>query len=197
MVDISKKSKRALEIIFRDFSNRYNAHNIHKKLGATHQGADFILKSLKEKKMLLSETIGRAIFYKINLGNEYAAKLLELILMEYEASSFIRGWICDLTPLKDTNAIILILYGSIINKGKKANDLDLCIVLNNKKDYDVVQDSIDKINRLNIQKIHPLYLTKGEFKNKIHDKIILEIIKEGIILKGCGEIVEAVADVTS
>ena len=195
MVDISKKSKKALEIIFRDFSSRYNAHNIHKKLDTTHQGADFILKSLKEKKVVLSETIGRAIFYKLNLRNEYVAKLLELILMEYEASSFIKGWIRDLSTLKDTKTIILILYGSIIHKEKKANDVDLCIVLNSKKDYKNVQDNIDRINRINIQKIHPLYLTKKDFRNKIQDKVISEIIKEGIIIKGYKEVVEAVADV--
>jgi len=197
MVEISKKSKKALEIIFRDFSSSYNAHNIHRKIGTTHQGADFILKSLEEKGILTSKRLGRAIFYNINYKNEYVAKLLELILMEYEVSSYTKGWINDLTPLKNSKAAILILYGSLLRKENKANDVDLCVILYSKKDYNDIQDKIDKINKINSQKIHPLYLTREEFKSKITDKVILEIIKEGIILKGFNEFVEGVIDVAS
>src|SRR3989338_7873974 len=120
MVGISDNGKNALKVIFTDFLASYNSYNIREKLGISGVGSLKLLRSLKEKNLLISEKMGNAIFYRPNLRNEYVPKLLELIFFEHGGlSSFVKGWIYDLRSFApDTRAIFL--FGSILAKGKSA-----------------------------------------------------------------------------
>src|SRR3989338_1072915 len=97
MADVSENGKKALKIIFTDFLTDYNSYNIKDKVGVSDVGSLKLLRNLKKKNILMSKKMGNAIFYKMNLKNDYALKLLELIFLDHSnLSIFVKGWIYDL-----------------------------------------------------------------------------------------------------
>ncbi len=199
MADISKNGKKALKIIFTDFLNNYNSYNIAKKIGISDVGSLKLLRSLKEKNLLVSEKMGNAIFYKINLENEYVLKLLELIFMDYsDLSSFVKGWIQDLRLFSTITKAIL-LFGSILRKEKNARDVDVCFVLKNPKDYSKLQSKVDMLNKKSRLKIHPLYLAEKDFEQKLKekDKPLADTVKNCLVVHGQELFVEVLKNVQS
>lgn len=186
MVEISENGKRALKVIFTDFLTSYNSYNIKEKLGISGVGSLKLLRSLKEKNLLVSERMGNAIFYKPNLEYLYALKLLELIFLDHNSlSNFVKGWIYDLRSfIPHTKAIFL--FGSILTKGKTAGDVDVCFVLKDARDYGTLQSGVAEMNRKNRLKIHPLYLTEGEFEKKLreHDKPLVDMVRTCVVVHG-------------
>ena len=199
MADISENGKKALRIIFTDFSTNYNSYSIKDKIGISDVGSLKLLRGLKAKNILISEKMGNAIFYKVNIKNEYAIKLLELIFLDHSGlSSFVKGWIYDLRefiPL--TNAILL--FGSILRKGKNAKDIDVCFILKNHKGYPKLQSKVDDINKKNRLKIHSLYMTKKDFGEKLRekDKLILDMVKNCVVVYGEALFVEVLKNAQS
>mgnify|MGYP001590136807 CR=1 FL=1 len=186
MVEISENGKKALKLIFTDFLTSYNSYNLKDRIGLSNAGSLKLLRSLNQKNLLLSEKIGNAIFYKPNFQNEYLIKLLELIFMEYSnLPDFVNGWIYDLKSFIPYTKVIL-LFGSILSKGKKAGDVDACFILKSIKDYPQLQDLVSEMNKKNRLKIHPFYLTEKDFKQKLNekDKPLIEIIKSSIVIHG-------------
>ena len=199
MIEITENGKMALKLIFTDFLTNYNSYNIKDKLGLSNAGSLKLLRSLHEKNLLTSEKMGNAIFYQVNLSNEYAMKLLELIYLDYSRlSSFVKGWIYDLQMFRNiTKAVIL--FGSILKKGKEAKDVDVCFVLKHPDDYSEVQIKVAQLNNKSRLKIHPLYLTEKEFEKKLmeKDKPLLDIVKSCEVVHGHELFVEVLKNVQS
>ena len=146
MVEVTDNGEKALKLIFTDFLMSYNSYNLKDKLGLSNAGSLKLLRKLKERNLLISEKMGNAIFYKLNLNNNYLLKLLELIFMEHGGlSSYTKGWIEELKafiPL--TKAIIL--FGSVLKKDGNARDVDVCFVLRDAADYNKIQSLGRKLN---------------------------------------------------
>ena len=197
MVEITENGKKALKLIFTDFLMSYNSYNLKDKLGLSNAGSLKLLRKLKERNLLISEKMGNAIFYKLNLNNNYLLKLLELIFMEHGGlSSYTKGWIEELKafiPL--TKAIIL--FGSVLKKDGNARDVDVCFVLKSGGDYGGVQARVHKINEKNRLKIHPLYITEKELERKLkeRDKPLVEMVKSCVIVHGYGLFVRVMKNV--
>ena len=79
-------AKKILLILFKDFT-KYNASTISKKIGITRIGAYKSLKQLEKQGLLISERLGKAIFYKLNLKEVYVRKMMELLLTEEEVDA--------------------------------------------------------------------------------------------------------------
>lgn len=186
MVEISANGKKALKIIFTDFLTSYNSYNLRGKLGISSVGSLKLLRSLKEKDILVSEKLGNAFFYKPDLKKEYVLKLLELIFLDYsELSSFVKGWIYDLRHFStDTKAIFL--FGSVLTKEKNARDVDVCFVLRSLNDYVKLQSAVNEMNRKNRQKIHPLYLTEEDLEKKLKEKDapLVNMVRTCVVVHG-------------
>ena len=186
MVEITENGKMALKLIFTDFLTNYNSYNIKDKLGLSNAGSLKLLRSLSEKNLLISNKMGNAIFYKLNLKNDYLLKLLELIFLDYSnLSSFVKGWIYDLkyfAPL--TKGVFL--FGSILKKDKAARDVDVCFILKSTEDYSKLQAKVNETNKKNRLKIHALYLTQKDFEEKLKegDKPLLEMAKTCVVVHG-------------
>ena len=77
------------------------------------------------------------------------------------------------------------MYGSIIHSPKEANDIDILGVTNKNKFFEI-GESIKKIQKTQIKKIHTLNFTPAEFKDEIEkpNKVFIDAIKKGIILFG-------------
>src|SRR3989338_477205 len=190
MADITNNGKKALRLIFTDYLADYNSYNIRGKIGLSNAGSLKLLRRLEEKGFLVSKKMGNAIYYKANIGNEYVLKLMELILMENEgASAYVKGWMVELESFSPLTKAIL-LFGSLLKKGKDAHDVDVCFILKDAEDYQKIQNKIDEMNKNTRLRIHPLYLIQKDIGEKLKQKDppIIDMVRSCIVVAG-GELV--------
>ena len=195
MADITDNGKKALRLIFTDYLADYNSYNLKDKLGLSNAGSLKLLRSLHEKGFLMDRKMGNAIFYKANASNEYVLKLMELILMENEsASPYVKGWMVELQAFSQLTDAIL-LFGSLLKKGKNAHDVDVCFILKDAKDYQKLQRKIDDLNKKGRLKVHPLYLTKNDLLEKLKQKDppLIDMVRSCVVVSGGELFVEVVA----
>src|SRR3989339_1139466 len=184
-MEITKNESDALMKIFTDYLTDYNAFSIKGTLGMTGVGSMKLLKRMEEKGLLRSRKMGNATFYKANLENEYTVKLLELISLDHgHLSNYVKGWITDLRKNAIPKAVFI--FGSILRKGKDANDIDVCFILSDSHDYKNMQKEVDIMNEKSRQKIHPLYLTEKDLYEKLgqKDAPVISMVKSCVIAKG-------------
>ncbi len=195
MQTITKNEMRAILIIFKDIDGHYNANNLSKKIGLSSMGTLKILKRLEVQNILKSTMFGKAVFYKVNLDNDYARNYIEFLLKKEaeDAAPRIKRWIRELRNVRD--AKIGILFGSVLTE-EKFNDVDLLVVLEQSQNRGF-NKSIGEINKINIKRIHAVKQTKEDLKLNLgkKDEVVLSIIKNGIVLFGYDEIVEVIKDV--
>ena len=181
--------------IFKDFTIDYNPSSISKVLNKTRVGTFKALNFLEKDSIVIGKNMGKARFYRINLEEEYARKNVETLLME-EARKYPR-WKDELSDLFNITDII-ILFGSIIRNEDKAKDIDILLVYNEKNNTKV-NEFIKEKNQLLLKKLHPIKQTKGDLIKNIKkaDKVVINAIKDGIILHGYEKIIELIKNVTS
>lgn len=190
MERITKKEIESILTIFKSPDKEYNANSLSSIINITRMGALKIVKRLEKQGILKSKKLGKSIFYKINLENDYAAEYL-IFLFKLEAeqiSPYIKRWVNELRKIK--NADIIIIFGSVLNKESKANDIDVLFVTDQKK-FNKLKKEIERINNISEKRIHPIYQTVDDLENNIkkNDRVILEAIK-GIIVLGYKNLIE-------
>lgn len=195
MVTLTEKEKQALIVLFKDFTNYYNANSISKVLGISRIGAMKILKKLLNENLLIDKKIGKSIIYKIKLDDDYVRKLMAFLLAD-EANNFKR-WKEEFKELFKKDRIIM-LYGSIIKNYTKANDIDIMIVIK-KAEYKEVTKIIEKKQNILTKKIHTIELTANDLSQNIKQKkkAVIDIVRNAIILYGQDKYVEIMKNVTS
>ncbi len=192
---LTKKESEVLLTLFKDFNTDYNANSISKPLCLTPRGALKILKNLKKHELLNGKQLGKAVFYKVNFNDEYAVKLISVLLMN-ESREKASRWLSEFKELFEP-ADIVIVFGSIVRNPNAANDIDLLIVFKKEK-YKAVNQIIEKRRAISSKAIHTVKQTPQDLvKNlKKKDKVILNIIKRGYVLHGYEKLVEAMKNVT-
>ena len=168
--------------IFKDFSIDYNPSTISKVLNKTRVGAFKALKELEKDTIIKGKDFGKARFYRIDLDNEYAMKNVETLLME-EAKSY-QKWKDELKELFNY-VKIAVIFGSFVKNPKSADDIDLLLIYD-KKNNTKVNNIIKEKNEMLIKKIHPIKQTIEDFNKNLKkkDKILINAVKEGIVLYG-------------
>ena len=196
MKRLTNKESEIILTLFKDFTNDYNANSISKKIGITPRGALKMLKNLKSQNILTSRRLGKAVFYKINLSDEYIIKLISILLME-ESREKASRWLSELKGLLEY-ADIAIIFGSIIRNPKTANDIDLLIVFKKEK-YSMIEKEINQRRKISTKVMHVVKQTSDDLiKNlKKKDEVILDIIKKGYVLQGYEKLVKIIENVTS
>lgn len=184
MKDITSSEIRLVLKILKNPENNYNANNISKELGMSSMGALKIAKNLEKEGVLVSRQIGKGIFYSINFKNSYVRNFLLFILKrESEYSSpYIKRWISEIKKIK--NSSLAILFGSVLTKNEKAEDIDVLLISSQKK-FNELKKEIEQLNKINDKKIHPIFQSKQDIIDNIkkQDKVILNTIK-GIVVFG-------------
>src|SRR3989344_2340472 len=184
MKDITKKEMELVLFIFKNPEKEHNANNIASKINITPMGALKIMKKLDKQGILKAKKIGKAVFYKINFEKNYTEDYL-IFLLKREAETatpYVKRWVSELKELK--NADIITLFGSVLDKESKSNDIDALLVTGQRK-FGKLKEEISKINKINEKNIHPIYQSIGDIKKNIQkqDKIILGALK-GIVVSG-------------
>ncbi len=195
MVSLTQKEKQALLILFKDFTSFYNANSISRILGISHVGAQKIFKRLLDKSLLIDKRIGRAIIYRLKLDDDYVNELIAFLLAD-ESNNFKR-WKEEFKELFREGRFILI-FGSAIKDYSKAKDIDIMIVMN-KEDINEINSILNKKQSILPKKLHVIKLTQEDLlKNlKKKDKVIIDIIKNAVILYGQNKYVEVIKNVTN
>ncbi len=197
MKDITQNEIKALLVILKDIQNKYNANNLSKILGITPMGTLKILKRLEKENIILPEKLGKAVFYKINFKNTYA-KSYTNFLLEKEAQSSpprVKARIEDLKKLSDCTEIG-VLFGSIL-KSENFNDIDVLLVLK-KEQNNKCTKILKEIQEVSSKKFHVIKQTPEDLKQNLQksDKVVLEIIKTGIVIFGYDKLTDVIEDVT-
>ena len=184
MNQITENEMKFILAIFRNPKVEYNARNIAKVIAISHMGALKIAVRLEKEGIISSRLVGKAKIYTLKIEDNYVKKYIEFLLQREaeKASAFVRVWVNQIRKIKDAQA--LVLFGSVLTKGKEANDIDTLVVIN-EKNFEKVQKEIDNINLLNNKKIHAIFQTKEDLKSNIKkgDKVILNAIK-GVVVMG-------------
>ena len=105
------------------FNTNHIARTIKISVGSSFK----ILKALEKNNIALSQPIGNAVYYILNLDNPEATKLCELLLLEEKRN--LKGY-AKLYAESIQNfdkAEMIVLFGSLLSK-KEFNDVDVLFV---------------------------------------------------------------------
>lgn len=193
---LTPKEAEALLLIYKDFSTSYNAHSIAPKLGITPRGALKLLKNLQKQHLLIGKRMGKATFYKPNVEDAYAKKLIEVLLIK-EASIRAKQWLAECEGVFK-HVRIAIVFGSALKKPAHARDVDLMLIID-KERLKAVNNFVEEKNRVLLQPIHPIILTLPELLRNLQEKNPAAVLalKEGSVLHGGEQLIEVMKHVIS
>ena len=193
MLNLTENEAKTMGFLVRNIKERNSINQIAKRLGLSPMGAYKILKKLEKANAVKAEKIGNAIYYRASLDNEIGRNLAEFALLQNEFTNIkAKVYADEFKKLKET-ADGCILYGSILSKGKEANDVDAIIIIK-KENYKKLKKEIDDIKFFSTKKIHDLVMTKEELSNNLkkNNEAMIDMLKYGQILWGADIIVEAI-----
>ena len=189
MKNITNNEMRFVLCILKSPGDEYNTSNIAKIIGISPMGALKIARRLKKENIIKSKEIGKARIYKLNFQNDYVKHYIKFLLKREseQAPAYIKMWVAELRKIKNADAAIL--FGSIL-RAKKANDIDVLLVTSQER-FSKLKQEIEKINLINIKKIHPMYQSETDLKKNIDngDKALLNAIK-GLVVFGEDKIID-------
>ncbi|MDO8740597.1 MAG: hypothetical protein Q7J54_03410 [Candidatus Woesearchaeota archaeon] len=196
MKGLADKEIEILLLLVKDISNDYNSNNITKKIKITSAGAFKAMKRLERQKLIAGKRMGKAIFYKANLDDYYAFRVIETLLIN-EAREKASRWLHEFTDLYG-HAEIAIIFGSIVNDPKNANDIDLLMIAK-KEDNGVIDKIIKERRTISTRPIHVIKMTPEDLNASLkrRDEVILNIIGSCYVLHGYSKLVEALKNVRS
>ena len=173
---------KAILVLFKDFLSNYNSRNLSKVVGISHAGMFKLLKKLEKREIIKPKRIGKAVIYSLNIDSPVAKREIEMALT-LEAQNYAK-WLEEFMVLRDISEFA-VLFGSVIKDEKSAKDIDILIVAD-KKDFNKINNKIKDKNKILNKKIHLILQSPDEFKKDINNKnkVMLEIIKSGIVLFG-------------
>lgn len=189
-MNLSELQLRIIRYLFQHFTEIKNSSEIAAALNVTRQGVRKAISPLLNRNILKSKVYGRAIFYTLSLNSTLARKILELALVlraeKYQKFHY------DVEEMKQHSEII-ILFGSALKK-EKPNDIDILFVGGNER-LKKVSNLIAKKNQVLLSPIHPIIQLPKDLRNnfKKKDKVLIEIVKTGVVLYGYRKLVEEVS----
>ncbi len=195
MISLTKNEARVINFLIRNFTEKYSINQLTRELDLSPMGGYKILKRLEAQEILVPEKMGNSVFYSIDLNNEIAIKVSELILSQKKENPDLEVLVENLDGLKDIS-YSLIVFGSFIENPKEANDIDI-LVLSDSSNYRKLKKKIEEINSISAKEIHPVFQTEKDLEQNLREKdqVILDIIRKGFILWGSRYIVKAIKKV--
>lgn len=186
MVTRDSTAKKVLLHLLKDFSSTHTITTLAKELGLSRVGVWKVLKKLDESKYILVKTMGAGktstSIITLNWENPLAEKTLSLYLTEEALKQ--RRWQVNFVEL-DKITDFLIIYGSVLHSPQEANDIDV-LGIAPKKNFIKIQSVLDKVQKTQSKKIHPINFTADEFNSELkkQNKAFIDAVKRGVILFG-------------
>ena len=193
-----KPGPKILKILLKDFKIIPTITSLSKEAGISRVGIWKLLKRMQSEKLIKLSKIGTGKTSTYNIRLNWTNPLLDRTLALYLAEDALKNqrWASNFAELEN-KVDFLILYGSIINSPKEANDIDIIGVISNKNKFLEIEEAILNIQKTQIKKIHAINFTPAEFKQELEkpNKAFVDAIKKGIILFGQENFIKFIKDV--
>jgi len=182
----SHTADRVLSILVKEPFKIHTATSLAKSLNITRQGIWKTLNKLSEGSLIKLEPVGdaktSAVTIKLNWLNPLTEKTLSLLLTKESLKH--QRWRVNFEELEKA-AKFLMLFGSVLNNPKGANDTDIMAVVN-KKNFKAVEEIVAKVQQTQLKKIHMVDLTEAEFIQELKkpNMAYIDAVKRGIVLYG-------------
>ena len=197
MVGLTLNEIRVISFLLRNFTERYSINQLARELGLSPMGARKIAMKLEKARVLRSEAIGNAIYYRPNLDKEIGRKTAELVLAYNDLNPYARVQAKDLEQLRP-HALSAVLFGSVLTKAENAGDIDVLLVLKENQ-LNKMHKVLMEIQSIKSKKISEMLQTREDLVRNIkkRDAPLLDAIRTGQVLWGSEIIVEAIRNGTS
>lgn len=185
-METTKNGAKVLKVLLKDFAIIPTITSLAKEVGMSRVGAWKVVKKLEKEKSVLISAIGAGKTstqtIQLNWNNPVTEKKLALMLTEDALTQ--QRWLSNFGELEN-EVDFLILYGSIIHSPKEANDIDV-IGVTSKKNFNEIEEIINRLQKMQLKKIHALNFTRKELMQEIKklNKAFIAAIKKGIVLFG-------------
>jgi len=187
---ITENEKNVLRMLFATFDD-YSINEIARQCNLAPNGAFKILGKFEDEGILKSKNIANIKSYSLNFENEKTRNILKLALIP-ELKSRLKFRFEDLKPLQEISKACVI-FGSYAGLKKEPSDMDIFFIINKQK-FNEFKKKLRIIYKTIPIKVHDILQTEEDFEYNLRkrDKIILEILKKGVILWGFDEIIKIV-----
>ena len=196
-METTKPNIKILKILLKDFTIYQTITLLAKEIDMSRVGTWKILTKLEAEKLVILTPIGTGktstFSISLNWENPIVEKSLSLALTQDALKN--QRWLSNFAELED-KVDFLLIYGSIVHSPKEANDIDILGITNENKFLEI-EESIKKMQKTQIKKIHVLNFTLAEFKDELEkpNKIFIDAIKKGIILFGQEKFVKLIRSI--
>ena len=193
---ITKNEKNVLRYLILNYYSKSSINKIAKDCKLAPNGAYKILKKFEKEGVLKFSRISNLKLYYLDFKNSKTKSIIEVALMPETTSKRIKYRAKDLEPLKELT-LACALFGSYAANKEKASDLDVFFLIG-KNNYSKYKEKLREIKGIVPVKIHDLVQTEQDLKDNIkkENKVIFNILKEGIFLWGYDKIIKVLADVS-
>lgn len=188
---LTKNEKKVIRILLFSFGEEYSINEIARRCNLAPNGALKILRKFAKERIIILKKIANINTYIINFDNLKTKSISELSLIQ-EENNKIKNRAEDLKNLQGLTEVGII-FGSYITKKENPEDIDLLFILN-KENFRKYKEEIKKIFPIMPVKVHDVLQTKEDLEGNISkkDKVIIEILRKGVVLWGHDKIVEAI-----
>jgi biotin operon repressor len=180
-------SDRILLALLREPFVKHTISSLAEGLDISRQGLWKVINKLKQDKLIIVENINktRTGISLINLNWEHPLTDKKLSLIILKESLKQERWVDNFKSINE-NCSFLILFGSILQSPKNANDIDLIGVVSKKSDFNELDNKMRTIQLTQTKKIHFIDMTEDEFLNELKkpNKVYIEALKKGEVLFG-------------
>lgn len=193
MVSLTPAERECLLVLFKEFTEFYNAHSMSKILNISHVGAQKLFHRLLKENLVISRQIGKSITYRLNFDDPYVKQLVAFLLAD-EANNFKR-WKEEFKGVFKEGRIVMI-YGSAIKDYAEAHDIDIMIVMD-KADVKEINKFINEKEEMLPKKLHAIMVTHQDLLENLkkRNKAMMDIVKNAIVLYGQYKYVEVMQNV--
>ena len=196
-METAKPNTKILKILLKELAIKPTITLLAKEISMSRVGTWKILKKLEAEKLVILSPVGAGktstFSISLNWENPIVEKSLSLALTQDALKN--QRWLSNFAELED-KVDFLLIYGSIVHSPKEANDIDILGITNENKFLEI-EESIKRIQKTQIKKIHSLNFTQAEFKGELEkpNKIFIDAIKKGIILFGQEKFVKLIRSI--
>lgn len=190
---VSNNALKIVSLYVADYTCKSHVREIARLLHANHRTIGLALQQFEKKRVMDSTTVGKNKVFSLNLNNittkDYIimAECLQKIML-LEKHFFLKKFLTEL-PMLGTAP--LILFGSYA-KGleHKESDIDLLLITEHKDNK--IAAKIKELGKLYNKQIHFHQSTRKSFEEGLKEKdpLVIEIIKNHIILNNCDFLIE-------
>jgi len=190
---IPKNTQKVIAFLVRNIDKPgFNVNQLARELSISPSNALYILQEFKNKSIVKTIDLKTSIYYTYNFSNEEARTLAAFVLLQNDFNNYAKVLVDDLTPLKEIS-LSCILFGSVLKKGKEAEDIDILLI---SEEFSRLHTKLNSLRDLKPKKIHDVLMTQKDFAKNIarKDAVVLNILKDGAVLWGSDIIVKALEE---